>query len=50
MDALDDYWGMTEQSPISSEHFRKEFPSSINVDQAVAVWKHISGYKVTERH
>ena len=41
--ALDDYWGMTEQS-LTRDTLRG-FPSTIIVDQAVATWKFVADYK-----
>ena len=49
IDALDDYWAMTDQTPIDVDHFRRDFPGSLTVDQALATWKHIADYKV-KRH
>ena len=48
VDALDDYWGMTEQT-YTRETVMRGFPSSITVDQAVVTWKSVAYYKVKGR-
>ncbi|XP_064403130.1 E3 ubiquitin-protein ligase RNF213-like isoform X2 [Halichondria panicea] len=44
VESLELYWDMTEQSPIDLDRL-DEFPESITVPQAVAMWKHVAEYK-----